>query len=82
MDQTNLILSCKIPYGKRAIIRKIESKDPNYATRLREIGFTEGITISKFSDDGHNSCIILSLDGKKVLVNEDAAHSIFVELIN
>lgn len=81
MDETNLILSCQIPTGKRAIIRKIVSVDKDYPLRLREIGFSEGKIISKYSDEGHKKCIILGVGGIKIFVNEEAAHAIYVELI-
>lgn len=75
----NLILSCKIPHGKTGIIRKIEG-DKDFAIRLRELGFGEGVRVSKFSDDAHK-CIILNLNGRKIYLSEHAAHCIFVELI-
>jgi len=82
MDETNLVLACQIPYGKSAIIRKIESSiDKDFALRLREIGFGEGKVISKYSDDGNINCILLGIDGRKVMVSENGAHSIFVELL-
>lgn len=77
MDK-NLILSCKIPHGKKGIIRKLEG--PNYfVSRLREMGFAEGMVVSKVSDDAHR-CIVLNVKGKKYYLNEQAAHCIFVEL--
>ena len=64
MDESKLILSCKIPYGKKAIIRKFAG-DIYHITRLRELGFGEGTVISKMSDDAHR-CVILNLQGRKI----------------
>ena len=58
MNDEKLILSCKIPYGKKAVIRKFVG-DIYHITRLREIGFGEGMTISKMSDDAHR-CVIIN----------------------
>ena len=80
MDESKLILSCKIPYGKKAIIRKFVG-DIYHITRLREIGFGEGMTISKTSDDAYR-CVIINLQGRKIFLNEAAAHTILVELLN
>ena len=80
MDESKLILSCKIPYGKKAIIRKFVG-DIYHITRLREIGFGEGMTISKMSDDAYR-CVIINLQGRKIFLNEAAAHTILVELLN
>lgn len=79
MDESKLILSCKIPQGREAIIRKIEG-DKDFVLRLREIGFGEGKRVSKFSDDAHR-CIILNLNGYKIYLSEHAAHCILVELL-
>lgn len=81
MDENNLILASQIPYGKRAVIRKIESTDKDFALRLREIGFGEGKIITKYSDEGPKKCIIQGGDGMKVFVNENDSHAIYVELI-
>ena len=80
MDESKLILSCKIPYGRKAIIRKFVG-DIYHITRLREIGFGEGVVIMKTSDDAHR-CVILNLQGRKIYLNETAAHVILVELLN
>ena len=80
MNDEKLILSCKIPYGKKAVIRKFVG-DIYHITRLREIGFGEGMTISKMSDDAHR-CVIINLKGRKICLNEAAAHTILVELLN
>ena len=80
MDESKLILSCKIPYGKKAIIRKFVG-DIYHITRLREIGFGEGMTISKTSDDAYR-CVIINLQGRKIFLNEAAAHTVLVELLN
>lgn len=77
--ENKLILSCKIPQGKQAIIRRLEG-DKDFIVKLRELGFGEGKRISKFSDDAHR-CIILNMDGRKIYLTEHAAHCIFVELI-
>ena len=80
MDESKLIISCKIPYGRKGIIRKIDG--PEYhVTRLREMGFHEGLEVTKVSDDAHR-CVILNFRGRKFYLNEGAAHTIFVELIN
>jgi len=79
MDKSKLILSCKIPQGKQAIIRVIEG-DKDFIVRLRELGFGEGKRVSKFSDDAQK-CIMLNLDGRKIYLSEHAAHCIFVELL-
>jgi Fe2+ transport system protein FeoA len=79
MDESKLILSCKIPYGKKGIIRKIEGPD-YHVLRLREMGFHEGLVVIKASDDAHR-CIILNFQGRKFYLNEGAAHSILVELL-
>ena len=79
MDESKLILSCKIPQGREAIIRKIEG-DKDFVVRLRELGFGEGVRISKFNDDAAR-CIILNLKGRKIYLTEHAAHCILVELI-
>lgn len=73
-----LVLSCKIPKGKSGVIREIKG-DIGIVSRLREMGFGEGTTITKFSDDAHQ-CIIINLKGKKMYLSETAAHCIFVEL--
>ena len=80
MDESKLILSCKIPYGRKAIIRKFDG-DVYHITRLREMGFSEGVTVMKTSDDAFR-CVILNLQGRKIYLNEAAAHVILVELIN
>ena len=79
MDESKLILSCKIPQGRQAIIRKLEG-DKDFVLRLRELGFGEGRHISKFSDDAQR-CIIINLDSRKIYLTEHAAHCILVELI-
>ena len=79
MDESKLVLSCKIPQGKQAIIRKLEG-DKDFIIKLRELGFGEGKRISKFSDDAYR-CIILNMDGRKIYLTEHAAHCICVELI-
>ena len=80
MDENKLILSCRIPRGRRAIIRKFVG-DIYHITRLREMGFGEGVIISKTSDDALR-CVIINLDGRKICLNEAAAHTILVELLN
>lgn len=79
MDESKLILSCKIPQGKQAIIRKLEG-EKDFIIKLRELGFGEGKRISKFSDDAHR-CIMINMDGRKIYLSEHAAHCILVELI-
>ena len=79
MPDKKLILSCKLPQGKEGIIRKLEG-DKDFVVRLRELGFGEGIRVTKFSDDAAR-CIILNIKGRKIYLNEYAAHCIFVELI-
>lgn len=79
MDQSKLILSCKMPKGKEGIIRKLDG--PAYhVERLRELGFNEGVKISRISDDAFR-CVILNLKGAKIYLNEAAAHTILVELV-
>lgn len=81
MDENKLVLSCKVPQGKQAIIRKLEG-DKDFILRLRELGFGEGKRVSKFSDDASaQRCIILNMDGRKIYLTEHAAHCIFVELL-
>lgn len=77
MNNNKLILSCKLPKGKIGVIKKIEG-EKDFILRLRELGFGEGKTVSKFSDDAHR-CIILNLDGRKIYLSEHAAHCIFVQ---
>ena len=79
MDKTELILSCRMPYNSKGVIRKLEG-DILLVSRLRELGFKEGAQILKVSHDAHR-CIILNLKGNKIYLNEKAAHSILVELL-
>lgn len=75
----NLILSCQIPDGKSAIIREIKGH-LNTITRLREMGFCEGMEVSKFHSN-NDDCIILNIKGNKVYLNDLAAHCILVEVL-
>jgi Fe2+ transport system protein FeoA len=79
MDKNKLILSCKIPQNKQAIIRKLDG-DKDFIIKLRELGFGEGKRVTKFSDDAHQ-CIIINMDGRKIYLTEHAAHCILVELV-
>jgi Fe2+ transport system protein FeoA len=76
---SNLVPCRKIPSKKSGIIREFRG-DINFISRLREIGFGEGATITKFSEDA-DTCIIINIKGKKIFLSEIAAESIFVELI-
>ena len=78
MDESKLILSCKMPYKSTGIIRKLEGNIA-IVSRLRELGFCEGAQITKLSHEAYN-CIILNLKGNKIYLNEHAAHVILVEL--
>lgn len=75
----NLILSCQIPDNKNAIIREIRG-EVNTIARLREMGFYEGMIVSKFHSNNDN-CIILNMRGNKVYLNDIAAHCILVEIL-
>ena len=77
--QSKYITSNKIPHNKSGIIREIKG-DINFVSRLREMGFGESMTITKFSDDAYH-CIILNLKGKKIWLTENAAECILVELV-
>jgi Fe2+ transport system protein FeoA len=74
-----LILSCQIPVGKTAVIRELKG-DINTISRLREIGFYEGMEVSKFSST-KNDCIILNIKRNKIYLNDVAAHCILVEVL-
>lgn len=74
-----LILSCQIPDKKTAVIREIRG-NVNVIGRLREMGFYEGMEISKFHS-AKNDCIILNIKGNKIYLNDVAAHCILVEVI-
>lgn len=74
-----LILSCQIPDGKIAAIREIRG-DINTISRLREMGFYEGMEVTKFNAN-NNDCIILNVRGNKVYLNDKAAHCILVEIL-
>ena len=74
-----LVLSCQIPDRKSAIIREIKG-DVNTVGRLREMGFYEGMIVSKFMSTT-NDCIILNIKGNKVYLNDIAAHCILVEIL-
>jgi hypothetical protein len=70
-----------VPKGKSAIIREIKG-DINFVARLREMGFGEGMTITKFNEDSYR-CVIISINVKstKIWLTEGAAECIFVELV-
>jgi Fe2+ transport system protein FeoA len=76
---SKLVPCRKIPSKKSGIIRDFRG-DISFIARLREMGFGEGTTINKFSDDAHR-CIIINLKGKKIYLSELAAECIFVELV-
>ena len=75
---SNFVPCRKIPSKKSGIIREFRG-DINFISRLREMGFGEGTTITKFSDDAYY-CIIINLKGRKIYLSELAADCIFVEL--
>ena len=77
--QTKYITSNKIPCKKSGIIREIKG-EISFIARLREMGFGESMTITKFSDDA-NRCVILNLKGAKIWLTDNAAECIFVELV-
>jgi len=79
MNESELILSCQIPDNKSAVIRRIKG-DPNTLNRLREMGFYEGMVVSKFLSND-DDCIILNVRGNKVYLNDIAAHCILVEVL-
>lgn len=74
-----LILSCQIPVGKTAVIRELKG-DINTISRLREIGFYEGMEVSKLSST-KSDCIILNIKRNKVYLNDIAAHCVLVEVL-
>jgi Fe2+ transport system protein FeoA len=75
---SKLVPCRKIPSKKSGIIREFHG-DINFIARLREMGFGEGTTITKFSEDAQ-ICIIINVKGKKIFLSEIAAECIFVEL--
>lgn len=75
----NLVLSCQIPAGKTAVIRQLKG-DVNTISRLREMGFYEGMHVTKFHST-KNDCIILNIKRNKIYLNDVAAHCILVEVI-
>jgi len=75
----NLVLSCQIPDGKNASIRELRG-DHNTISRLREMGFYEGMVVSKFHSN-NDDCIILNVKGNKIYLNDIAAHCIMVEIL-
>lgn len=75
----DLVLSCQIPVGKTAIIRQLKG-DANTVSRLREMGFYEGMEVKKFHSS-KNDCIILNIKRNKIYLNDVAAHCILVEVI-
>jgi Fe2+ transport system protein FeoA len=75
----NLILSCQIPSNKNAVIRELRGES-NTISRLREIGFYEGMIVSKFHSND-DDCIILNVKGNKIYLNDVAAHCILVEIL-
>lgn len=77
--ESKLLKSSKLPKGKEAIIREMKG-DMYFISRLREMGFSESVRISKFSEDAHRT-IILNLRGKKMFLTENAAECILVEII-
>ena len=80
MDKDKLIISCQIPLNRKAIIRELRG-NIDVVTRLREMGLGEGVIISKSNLKPHDdNCIVINLKGQKLYLNEQAAHSIFVEL--
>lgn len=81
MDKNKLILSCQIPVGRKAIIRKLQGS-ADTLTRMREMGLGEGAEISKLSIRPRiDNCVVINLRGQRLYLNEQAAHSILVELI-
>ena len=67
--------------GKSGIIREIKG-DIYFVSRLREMGFGEGMTVTKFNEDASH-CIIININVKstKIWLTEAAAECIFVELV-
>jgi Fe2+ transport system protein FeoA len=79
MNNQKLILSCQIPNGKTAVIRELRG-NISTVSRLREIGFYEGMEISKFYS-AKKDCIILNIKRNKIYLNDVAAHCILVEVV-
>jgi Fe2+ transport system protein FeoA len=75
------IPSNKIPKGKSGIIREIKG-EITFVARLREMGFGEGMTVTRFNE-GKDRCIIVNVNVKntKIWLTEYAAECIFVELV-
>jgi hypothetical protein len=69
----------KIPFGKSAVVRELKG-DISFIAKLRELGFGESATITKFSEDASRT-IIVSVKNQKIYLSAPAAECIFVELV-